>query len=288
MRYAIGKKPSYYKTYEGITYITQEEYDSLPHDDDKIKFTKTAPPAGLDSKNWWSILEWAKYYAYCCVLNEGGNPEEMPEEELLEYYPTEEIYTYGSSSIEYLTMDNIINNLGSNYFTTWRNVPAQILLFKQQDNRIRVDTHYLPSVGYGCEHYYTDFMPGNPLGVGGSNGYYAAYIYSPTIPEAEGISAAVEDSISINDNSVIICDWREIIYQMAKDYRKHNHEDDFYVQVRKNNGRDLNGEWRYPKGITTYEPFYIDLEGFWRQLYCPPGLGGGDMKDVIIQNGKLY
>lgn len=118
MRYAIGKKPSYYKTYEGMIYLTQEEYDSLPHDDDKIQFTKTAPPAGLDSKNWWSILEWAKYYAYCCVLNEGGNPEEMSDDELLKYYPTEEIYTYGSSSIEYLTMDNIINNLGSNYFTT--------------------------------------------------------------------------------------------------------------------------------------------------------------------------
>ena len=25
MRYAIGKKPRYYKTYEGITYLTQEE-----------------------------------------------------------------------------------------------------------------------------------------------------------------------------------------------------------------------------------------------------------------------
>ena len=167
-------------------------------------------------------------------------------------------------------------------------MPAQILLFKQQNNRIRVDTHYLPSVGYGCNHYYTDFMPGHPLGVGGSDGYYAAYIYNPAIPEAEGISAAVEDSISINDNNVIICDWREIIYQMAKDYRKHNHEDDFYVQVRKNNGRDLNGEWRYPNGITSYEPFYIDLEGFWRQLYCPPGLGGGDMKDVIMKDQDLY
>ena len=97
-------------------------------------------------------------------------------------------------------------------------------------------------MGYGCDHYYTDFMPGHSLGVGGSNGYYAAYIYNPAIPEAEGISAAVEDSISINDNNAIICDWREIIYQMAKDYRKHNHEDDFYVQVRKNNGKNMSGE----------------------------------------------
>lgn len=75
---------------------------------------------------------------------------------------------------------------------------------------------------------------------------------------------------------------------MAKDYRKHNHEDDFYVRVRKNNGKDINGEWRYPNGITTYEPFYIDLEGFWRQLYCPDFTDGEGIKDVIIKDDKIY
>ena len=48
MRYAIGKKPSYYKTYEGITYVTQAEYDILSQNIGGIIFNKTAPPAGLD------------------------------------------------------------------------------------------------------------------------------------------------------------------------------------------------------------------------------------------------
>ena len=69
-----------------------------------------------------------------------------------------------------------------------------------------------------------------------------------------------------------LCDWREIIFQMALDYRKHNHEDDFYLKVRNTNGLDLNNQWYYPSGKTGYEQYYVDMEGFWRQLYCPPQL----------------
>ena len=58
-------------------------------------------------------------------------------------------------------------------------------------------------------------------------------------------------------------DWREIIYQMALDYFKHNQEDNFYVNLIINNGN------RYPSGMTGYEQFYTDLEGFWRDLYDP-------------------
>lgn len=36
-----------------------------------------------------------------------------------------------------------------------------------------------------------------------------------------------------------------------------------------NNGTDINGDWYYPNGYTGYEQYYIDMEGFWRQLYCP-------------------
>ncbi len=58
-------------------------------------------------------------------------------------------------------------------------------------------------------------------------------------------------------------DWREIIYQMALDYRKHYHDDDFLYQIAQNN-KDY-----YPSGITGYERYYIDMEGFWRELYNP-------------------
>lgn len=59
-------------------------------------------------------------------------------------------------------------------------------------------------------------------------------------------------------------DWREIIYQMALDYNK-NHvlKEDFFVKLDKNNFGF------YPNGKTGYEQYYIDMEGFWRQLYNP-------------------
>jgi len=45
---------------------------------------------------------------------------------------------------------------------------------------------------------------------------------------------------------------------MAIDYRRHNHDDDFEVALAKRNYP------LYPNGVTGYEQYYIDLEGFWR------------------------
>lgn len=57
-------------------------------------------------------------------------------------------------------------------------------------------------------------------------------------------------------------DWRELIYQMAKDFYKHNHDDDFDVVLHQNNPG-------YKFGKTGYEQYYTDLLGFWRLLYNP-------------------
>lgn len=66
--------------------------------------------------------------------------------------------------------------------------------------------------------------------------------------------------------------WREIIFQMAIDYYEHSHEDDFLYNLEKNNtflssGNEVICNCR--KGLTGYEQYYIDMEGFWRQLYNP-------------------
>lgn len=70
-----------------------------------------------------------------------------------------------------------------------------------------------------------------------------------------------------------MCDWREIIYQMALDYRRYyynNIDNEFFVQLQENNGIDDEGNLRYPGGKTGYEQYYTDMEGFWRQIYCAP------------------
>lgn len=34
---------------------------------------------------------------------------------------------------------------------------------------------------------------------------------------------------------IIVVDWREIIFQMANDYRKHYRDDDFLINIHNNN-----------------------------------------------------
>lgn len=66
----------------------------------------------------------------------------------------------------------------------------------------------------------------------------------------------------IVDTNTIECDWREIIYQMALDYFKYNHLDDFELKI-------IEANPQFPTGRTGYESYYTDLQGFWRQLYYP-------------------
>ena len=57
-------------------------------------------------------------------------------------------------------------------------------------------------------------------------------------------------------------DWRELIYQMAKDHLAHNHDDDYEVVLYRNNPD-------YKFGHTGYEQYYEDILCFWRTLYNP-------------------
>ena len=73
----------------------------------------------------------------------------------------------------------------------------------------------------------------------------------------------VKRYLSPKNNSIVKCDYRELIYQMALDFRKANREDDFVPQLLANN------PILCAKGRTGYEQYYIDMEGFWRQIYNP-------------------
>ena len=77
-------------------------------------------------------------------------------------------------------------------------------------------------------------------------------ITSRTKAEAEKLKVTTED-----------WDWREIIYQMALDYYKYNFLEDFELKVALANPDD------YPTGRTGYEQYYVDMQGFWRELYNP-------------------
>lgn len=66
--------------------------------------------------------------------------------------------------------------------------------------------------------------------------------------------------IDVSEN-VSLVDWREIIYQMALDFYAHNTEEDYELKIAENNAP------LYSTGQTGYEQYYIDMQGFWRELY---------------------
>lgn len=102
---------------------------------------------------------------------------------------------------------------------------------------------------YGSElpihmRYAIDRKPDKYVGWDGTK-----YVSQAYIPETD-------------ETQFMIFDWRELIYQMAIDYRKHYHEDNFLFQIAQNN------PWFY-SGKTGYEQYYVDMEGFWRDIYNP-------------------
>lgn len=71
-------------------------------------------------------------------------------------------------------------------------------------------------------------------------------------------------------------DWRELIYQMALDYRKCQKDNDFLYNLASKNPQ-------YSTGRTGYEQYYTDIEGFWRMLYNP----NPESEFIEIDGGKI-
>lgn len=107
------------------------------------------------------------------------------------------------------------------------------------------------------------------------------------------------------ENGDFEVDWRELIYQMAYDYFQGagcsvdsplfdlggnvvlTDPDHFLYEVGRRNPK------YYPTGITGYEQYYTDMEGFWRQLYNPqyvPQLvyAPGEYQETTIQDDNVY
>ena len=121
-----------------------------------------------------------------------------------------------------------------------------------------------PYNGCSDNHTYIEFLEGD-IKKRGCN----VYFYSPKFPSYESMEDLIVDRVQqeweayLASGKLNFVDWREIIYQMAKDYYANSNNDDFAVNLANNN------LLYYPSGKTGYENYYIDLLGFWRDLYNP-------------------
>ena len=234
MRYAIDTKPSVYKSIDGYIYTTysKEEYLELLNSEEResLTFNKKPNENGLP-EDWWEIRDWANYYKLCTG-----------------YYPTEWLGYY-CEPIK-ITVTDYFEMYNPNH-----NTPYTIL----SDDIILRDGKFYSYHG-SCAHTYTwwlDYFAKTPNS--------EVYFHKPTLPDLpEGGMAP----IVIDENLIVEkLDWRELIYQMAKDYRKYSHDEDYAIKLYKNNPSYVKN------GLTGYEQYYTDLEGFWRQLYNPEYIG---------------
>ena len=244
MRFAIDQKPIYYKTYDGTRFYTTEEKSEKVLYDEIFKelygdFQKKPNPNGLPEE-WWDIMDWAERYKM-----------------LKGFYPPGRIGQYCK---EWVTRDIDLNE----YFpapTDEERLAWYEGQWNHNGNIYIFDVWSDGTLGYfghmnGCSHYYEYFLDRALEGVGTS------YIYKPEIPESEGgdVSVIVEQIMKSHNYNQ---DWREVIYQMALDYYQHGQKEDFEQKIIANNYP------YYPSGLTGYESYYVDLQGFWRQLYYP-------------------
>ena len=236
MRYAIDVAPELFVNYEGIHYTTlkKSEVEKMVEEWFANKnppfYIKAKNPKGL-SEDWWDIFDWAEYYKKCV----GAYPDEAMNKYLrqggvqFKNGELEKMFPRGSETTDlYLTQPVYIFDV-------------------EADGTLGYTSH-----GIKCNHKYTSYFI-NDLAARGAT----AYIYKPDLPI--NLSGNEVPQLTIKDE----LDWREIIYQMAKDYNKHHLDEDYYVILANNNyGNYMNGK-------TGYEQYYVDMDAFWRELYDP-------------------
>lgn len=195
-------------------------------------------------------------------------------------------------------LDKIKNQLGE--FEYFYNLQGQFVFQKKKNylqgnyNQIGTDSYQI--LKYNLEPFYSFIFNNEKLQTNISRTPAIQNIKNDFITWGKGTSANGNDipihcrialdkkptgyiSIEENEIDVTSVDWREYIYQMAKDYYKHHNEDTFLQNIASKNS-DL-----YPTGITGYEQYYEDIEGFWRMLYDPFNAGNNDPIDI---GGKDY
>lgn len=307
MRYAIDSKPQYYKTIDGKQYLSDPEAFETMKEQAKQNILNNVwnridsfqleydIPSGLQrpikqadgswSTGWWDIRDWYNYY---CALTleephftmkwysknnlEGCIPARLlPGHEnasensyvwLIIYdpdFPGHFNLQHGSGNPDNKPISKILH---WSYYDSEGKLHTEVY---KDSNGENVKKEFIsPYSGCDDRHTYLEFLEGDIKRDGN-----LVYFYNPDFPNYNSFEELVQDQIDkeyqeyIDSGVLNFADWREIIYQMALDYFAHGNEDDFEIKVR-NNNLDY-----YPNGLTGYEQYYTDLQGFWRYIYNP-------------------
>lgn len=268
MRYAIDTKPTYYTSLYGITYTTRSEeeveYDkkNSEYDIGQAGYIKEPSRFGL-SEDWWEVRDWAKAWEY------SGLP--IPTEWLGKYCPIKSAIVPKGDEPPATSQNKEVTFVDKEALAAWGRAPYPTSF--QDDLIFHGDGTYWSTHG-SCAHSYTEWLAYFAEGGSYEGGY--AYFYKPQIP-ADELAANGGQGLILGDQIKYNCDWRELIYQMAYDFKKFEDrdappEDEEEPQVYRDNFlstiKTNNPNW-YPTGYTGYEHYYTDIYSFWRDLYDP-------------------
>ena len=244
---------------------------------------------GSWSAGWWDIRDWYNYYYFLtqtypnktlaiytknnwdgCIY--GRN---LPQLSLISSQSYIWLYVINSNGIVNSTILNNYNQYNPN--RGYLNIPIYESHKKEDGSISTIQTGeykdiYYPYAARGNNSAgkmtYLEILK-NDIELAGRK----VYIYNPDLPSGNAFMDIIQDRVEkemedfVASGAIQLVDWREIIYQMAIDYRKHYHDDDFLVDL--NNNNILNNHPLYEAGHTGYEQYYVDMEGFWRQIFNP-------------------
>lgn len=325
-RYAIHKKPVYYKSFDGIVYADQAYYENLVKTEsdallasmtNRVKNFEptyqntiglqmpTKRDDGSWTPGWWDIRDWHTFYYLLEQKEPNGTMKwySMNNEQgcaLLTDLGYDKLYgwliivnpetgyvnlQHGACSENQLTATRLCT-----FFTSTLQEDGSLRTIAHED--IQKEFMY-PYAGCSDNHTYLEFLYGDVLHAGN-----LVYFYNPSFLGAESFEDLVDKEMNDKyfSDEVRYVDWREILYQMAKDYYKHNRDKNFNYLLSQNNlKKEDNQVSHYPNGLTGYETFYSDIQGFWRDLYDPePDIihdtSGGKYKEErkYEENGITY
>ena len=305
LRYAIDTKPVYYKNFKGQIFMTDKNaIDAMKEEAkqsiidafyDRIKNFKMvygAPsellqPArnedGSWTPGWWDIRDWYNYYVVLTAQIPSYTMKWYSRNDETGCVPISSIpgyeenggycwliirtpsgsynFQHGSGNPEHRGYDCTLYHSYYDDSAPRGYVTEKVI----DDNGQYIEKYFMhPYCGCSNSHTYIEFLEGDVKRNGNQ-----VFFYNPDFPDYDSFEDLILDQIEKEyeeyekQGLLNYVDWREIIYQMAKDYYQHNTEDDFELKVRENNLA------YYPTGRTGYERYYIDIQGFWRQLYNP-------------------
>lgn len=281
LRYAIDTKPTYYTALDGTTYTTRTEEEvewdrqNFEYDLPEGGYQKEPSRFGLN-EDWWEVRDWAEAWKFSGLA--------VPSSNLGTYCPVRavvypedtspEIHGYYADCPRFPVSREIWDSWGD-YAARLKYILTEDLIF-HEDGTLW-DYHGLCAHSYiEWLNYFAETDVNNGYTTGRYQGGYA-YFYKPQVP-ADEIANNGGQGLILGENIKYKCDWRELIYRMAIDYKKYAdkdpttdetkiaediNRDNFLMKV-----RDWNPSF-YPTGYTGYEQYYTDMEGFWRQLYDP-------------------